>query len=154
MKCLIIVALVFLSGCSAIDKNALLMDLKEPQKLEEANATICEGGFLEVGFDCAELNGYPAWTHPAVLMFLGCTVNWYQEKASVMSISRSVVLASSQYALKHELKHIEGMKDNFQTGIESKDPEVIKKFTQLALKIENKYSDAGKCYELNDVLSE
>ena len=148
MKTIIVIAMCLLSGCSVIDKKSLFSGLKQEQDEKTANALICEGNFFEVGFDCAELSGHYKWFHPVFAMYLGCTVNWYQQDM----ITKSVVITSNDLTTNHEIEHIRGRKDNFKTGIESQDPEVIKKYTELARNIEAKYIREGKCMEINEYL--
>ncbi len=131
MKKYIIAIALFSSGCTQIN-GQLIEGLTELQDLKNADATICRGGWIQTGMDCAELCGMPRLVHPAILYYGACTVNWSVNG----KIDRSVIFTSSDIFLDHELEHVRGLDDNIQSGIASQDPETVAKFSQLAKSIE------------------
>jgi hypothetical protein len=131
MKKYIIAIALFTSGCTQINGN-LIEGLTELQDLKNADATICRGGWIQTGMDCAELTGMPRFVHPAILYYGACTVNWHKNG----KVDRSVIFTSSDLFLGHELDHIRGIDDTLAYGVESEDPETVAKFSQLAKQIE------------------
>lgn len=141
MKKLIIATMLFLSGCTSINHNKLFDGMPAPTELDKANITICRGGFIEIGMDCAELRGMPRWVHPMILSYFGCAVNYYREDGS---IDHTVIFASSDIALRHELEHARGFADNINSTV-SHNQDVVRDVSALVSVMISEYGDA--CYQ-------
>ena len=127
--------LLLLTSCTIMTKH--------PEKEVDLNTveiTVCSPGFLQTGWTCAELNGYPKWLHPVVVQFFGCAIKYFDANHNVV---QATIFADFDLALKHELDHVKGHDDGSEKI--SYDPVVVARTQKLINSALEKYKDS--CYK-------
>lgn len=137
MRCLLLFWLLFCSGCTILTEH--------PDKEVDLNTidiTVCSPGFLQTGWTCAELNGYPQWVHPVLIQLFGCAISYYDNTGAVV---QATVFADFDMALEHELGHLKGHHDGSEQL--TYDPVKVKHTQDLIDAALKKYADTCYHYE-------
>ena len=129
--------LLLLTSCTIMTEHP-----KQEVDLKPIDITVCSPGFLQTGWLCAELNGYPKWLHPVVVQFFGCAISYYDINNTVV---QATIFADFDLVLEHEVKHLKGHNDGSEKI--SYDPVVVARTQRIIDSALERYKDSCYSYE-------